>query len=365
MAPRRIALLIHSLDGGGAERLMTQLANRWCQQGHEIHLTTWSTVETDRYGLNSNVHRYGLDLMRQSRGPVDGLLANLTRIRRLRGHLKSIKPSFILSFADQMNILALEASRRLQVPIWISEHSDPSKQRLSSLWEYWRARSYPRCSGCVVLTTTIAAYMRRWVSSDIVVIPPAIDPPSIPELKEHGDSSGLRQFLYVGRLSLEKGPDLLLQAWARVVEQLAEWEMVIVGDGPMREAMQRDAQSLHRVRCLGWKKDIWPFYQNASAFVLPSRYEGFPIALLEAMSQGVPSITTRCTSAIDALTEQGELTGLATVAPGDVEALANAMLKTASANPSDRVSAGRGLQKTARRYLWDQIGPQWDTLLDR
>ena len=152
----RIALTIHALQGGGAERALARLAERWSTAGHEVHLITWSAVATDQISVPPAVQRHGLDLVRSSANLWQGLWANVRRIRALRRKLRELQPDFVLSFCDQMNISTLQAARGLRLPVWIAEHSDPSRQRLSRAWEWWRGRTYPRCTGCVALTSEIA-----------------------------------------------------------------------------------------------------------------------------------------------------------------------------------------------------------------
>ena len=106
----RIAMTIHALFGGGAERLMSQLGTWWSAAGHEVHLITWSETDTDVYPIPPSVHRLGLGLMHASRGQWSGLWANFHRVHTLRAALKAIQPDFILSFCDQMNIVTLQAA---------------------------------------------------------------------------------------------------------------------------------------------------------------------------------------------------------------------------------------------------------------
>jgi GalNAc-alpha-(1->4)-GalNAc-alpha-(1->3)-diNAcBac-PP-undecaprenol alpha-1,4-N-acetyl-D-galactosaminyltransferase len=359
--PLRIALLIHSLHGGGAERLMSQLAARWSSD-HDVHLVTWSSVESDLYVLPPEVSRHGLELQFPSWGILGGLRANWLRVQHMRRKLREISPDFLLSFSDQMNIVALEAARPLGKPVWISEHSDPAKQRLSRLWEAWRARSYPTCTGCVALTHGIAAYMEeRWITAPRMrVIPPAIDPPTPEATGSLPRERRGKNFLFVGRLSREKGVDLLVKAWKRIAVELPDWELIIAGDGEQKAALQELAVDTPSIRFCGWSSNPWAFYAQADGFVLPSRYEGFPVALLEAMSQGVPAIATRCSSAIDELTL--EKRSLMTIPMDSVEALVLAMREFAS-NASLRQAIGRAGRDVAANYTWTKIGPMWDALL--
>ena len=351
----RIALTIHALFGGGAERLMSQLATRWSLAGHDVYLVTWATADSDQYTVPAQVVRHGLGLLAESQNRVRGLVANLRRVRKLRGTLRSIQPDLIVSFCDQMNIVTLQAARGLGVPVVISEHSNPAKQKLGRLWETWRGRTYPNCSACVVLTDEIARYMQRWIPSDrMCVIPAAIAPPERFEKLPREDNV----VLAVGRLSREKGFDLLIDAWRQIHQQLPGWQLHIAGAGAEQAALAARAKDLPSVQLLGWTADPWPLYQRATMFVLPSRYEGFPVALVEALSQGCPAIATRCTEA----TQCPPLsTALRLVDPECSKQLAAAIVQLAvDANLRKRLSSSA--VEVSSRFLWENIGPMWDRL---
>jgi len=396
--PRKIALLIHSLSGGGAERLMSQLAQRWSRR-HAVHLVTWSTAASDRYPLPAAVHRHPLDLQQPSRNLLAAMVANTRRVHHLRRELRSIQPDFILSFCDQMNIVALAAARPLGLPLWIAEHSDPAKQRLSPLWEAWRRRTYPTCAGAIALTQPIAQTMQRWIPAEkLRVIPPAIHPPeqALAHLAGHdlshnssAGSSGeatepLRDpaksltFLYVGRLSPEKGVDILLEAWRRVSATLPTARLVLVGDGEQRPSLEQQAGQFNNVEFRGWVDDPWLELCQADCFVLPSRYEGFPVALLEALQCGLACVSTNCTSAIDTLEQQGSHAVYASASKADEpeearaqEATPAPFLRVPAENPSElaeamlrlvadsklRCDLGTAARRVAEHYHWTRIGP--------
>jgi glycosyltransferase involved in cell wall biosynthesis len=284
-----------------------------------------------------------------------------------------------------MNIVCLEAARALpNVPVWIAEHSDPRHQRLGSIWEAWRQRSYPRCTGCVALTDSIADHLGSLIPRErIRVIPAAIanrtaktDPTlwsqndatakknSIVAVQGRAsanpDGDGLRSLLFVGRLSPEKNLTLLLEAWRIVAQRLPDWQLLLVGDGPERTKLQQTAKSLPRVHFLGWCSQPDGYYQAADLYVLCSRYEGFPVALLEALSYGVPAVATRCSEALDQLVGTSQ-PGLRLVDSAP-EALAVAIVKLAG-DPSLRQQMSHAAKAVACNFTWDRIGPLWDAVL--
>jgi GalNAc-alpha-(1->4)-GalNAc-alpha-(1->3)-diNAcBac-PP-undecaprenol alpha-1,4-N-acetyl-D-galactosaminyltransferase len=106
----RICLVINSLRCGGAERVAVTLANEWLRAGHHVSLVTLAPVGLDFYPLDHRVDRLGLHLMKRSHGLVDGIAANVRRLRRLRRELTRIRPDAIVSFVDCMNVLVLIAA---------------------------------------------------------------------------------------------------------------------------------------------------------------------------------------------------------------------------------------------------------------
>jgi glycosyltransferase involved in cell wall biosynthesis len=344
---------------------MSQLAARWADRA-AIHLITWSDVASDTYMVPNCVVRHGLGQVATSSSLWEGMRANWKRVRLLRHKLREIDPHWILSFSDQMNIVGLEAARGLGVPMWIAEHSDPAKQRLSTLWELWRRRSYPACRGCVALTPAIAETLARWIpAARLRVIPPAVSLPAgqrFDVLSHAADSRppAVKTVFFLGRLSVEKGVDVLLEAWSQLAPRLPDWQLVIAGDGPQRHMLTARLAALDRVQFLGWLPEPWDRLSTCDLFVLPSRYEGFPVALLEAMSLARPAVVTRCSSAIPLLLSTGQC--LIDVPVNDPASLAQGIY-SACTDRSLRVRLSENGFQVAGHYTWEKIGPMWDALL--
>jgi glycosyltransferase involved in cell wall biosynthesis len=260
-----------------------------------------------------------------------------------------------------MNIATLQAAHRLRVPVWIAEHSNPAKQKLSTMWELWRMRTYPHCAGCIVLTKDIAEYMQRWIDPKrICVIPNAIATP-VAQHNEHKTApNNCRVVLALGRLSPEKGVDILVKAWRQIHSQVGDWELHIAGDGPQRSELEELSRDLPKIKFLGWMDNPWEAYAKSSIYVLPSRYEGFPVALVEAMSQRLACVSTRSSDALNELS--ADQTAVRLVDLESPEQLGESMLALIQA-PLRRKELGDNAQILSRNYSWEKIGPLWDQLL--
>ncbi len=365
-----IALVIHALHGGGAERLMSQLAARWSEQGHQISLVTLAKADTDQYAVPQSVRRIGLDLMRPSRNALDGWRANQLRVSALRETLQQLQPQFILSFCDRMNIVTCDATRGSAVPTWIAEHSDPDRQRLGWLWEWWRSRAYRALgkrahSGCVVLDEDIARRMqRRFPSLPVVVIPPSIA--SVPVERSPretvAETDPRKYLLSIGRHSSEKNLQALIRAWSRVAGQFKDWQLLMVGDGPEHTRLIALAQELgvgDRVQFIGWSDRPDEWYRKSSLLVLTSLYEGVPVVLLEAMSHGLPCIATPACETISMFAQRNAIGLIASSSVDDIQAALEKWLS----NPGGREAIAKAALPLVARYTWDVIGPRWDAIL--
>lgn len=169
--------------------------------------------------------------------------------------------------------------------------------------------------------------------------------------------------LAVGRLHEQKGFDLLLQAWQPIEKTHSEWTLRIVGEGPKRAELENQIKYLHlqHVVLSGRTNDVVNEYAQASLFVLSSRYEGLPLAMMEAMWSGVPCVAFDCPQGARALieTSRGWL-----VPNGDVEALAQQIIYCFSHANEAQARAKEAQQFVQEHYSEAQIMPQWVQIIE-
>lgn len=347
----RICLVINSLRPGGAERVAANLTNEWTRAGHEVSLITLAPTALDFYGLDSRIDRRALDIMGQSKGFVSSIVANVSRLRRLRQELRTIRPDVIVSFIDCMNVLVLIAAAGLGIPVVVSERTDPRMAPLGPIWETLRRLTYRRATALVVQTQSVAKWARNLVDSQRVVIVPNPIMESCFQVERKGCvGTHVRRVVAVGRLSPEKGFDILIEAFERASTPHPDWSLVIVGEGPLASTLRAQADGTHcagRIEFAGLIRTPEELLADSEIFALSSRLEGFPNALVEAMACGCCVIATDCPSG-PAEIITGGIDGVL-VPVENVEALARS-LDALMTSGADRRRLGAAAAASAERF---------------
>lgn len=369
---QRLTIVIHSLTGGGSEHAAAAMASYWADAGRDVTLVTLDSVENDQIAFSPKVERIGLNVMGDSAGIWSAIKANQWRIQTLRDAIVKSEPDRVISLTDRTNILTLLAARGTDLRITVSERTDIRHHRIGRVWEWLRKRTYPGACSIVVQTDAVSAAMKPIARNTPVYVIPNAVPHSVLTDADVDPQSPLRDlerlkdcnwFVAVGRLSYEKGFDRLIDAFMQAAEQCPAWNLLIIGDGPEKAKLKETLQ-IHglrdRVLFPGWIESPWNAIPKSSIAVLPSRYEGFPNALLEAMSHGLAPIAFDCESGpSEIITDNKD--GLL-IPQDDIVALAAAMQSLAD-DDATRTSLAAAALSVNDRFSPERIFALWEVVL--
>lgn len=354
---------INSLGRGGAERVVSILSAEFLKRGFEVGIATeWESEK--EYPLAPGIKRYNVGLSEEDekKGRISKILRRYTNLRNL---VKSIKPGTVISFCNKANFRASVALRNLPTKLIVSVRNNPAVDYAP--FGLATKIMKKRADGCVFQTPDARDFFgEEFARRSTVIFNPLSD-----EYDEENDfryqtgsfmKNEIKYIFIVGRLTRQKNPILLLQAFNRLRDDLPDFGIKIYGDTQESDVVNelktfvRDNALEDRVLFEGVSDRIIDELKKAYMFVLSSDYEGMPNALIEAMSLGLPCISTDCPCGGPAqLIVDGE-NGLL-VPVGDADRLADAIYKLATdAKTAERIAsnAKRIKDKLAKEKIADE-----------
>ena len=355
-ANMRIVCYISSLSGGGAERVLSVLANNLSQRGHKVWMVTDYTSPSE-YPLADSVERMVFD------GEFDPARAgqkirSLRRIFRLRRFCREKKAEIIISFMKYNNFRALAATFLTKTKSLISVRIDPKIGYRTKSSALVAKLLYPTAKGCVFQTDEAQAWFPEKIQRHSRVI---FNPVSDTFFAVEPNPMAEKRIVTCGRLDEQKRFDLLINAFDKVCDDFPEYKLEIYGVGHLQETLQAQIDSLgrqDRIVMMGRSKDVPNAIKTASLFVLASDYEGLPNALMEAMVLGLPVVSTDCSGGgARALIENG--TDGLMIPCGDVDALADA-IRLNLADPEAAKLRGQKASEKAKGFSTGQIVTLWE-----
>ena len=356
----RLTFVIHQISAGGAERVLTLLANELCKKGWSVTLLTFdSGSEPVFFELHSGVQHWPLSLMREQGGWWKAIKVHFLRPWVLRRAIRKSRPDAVIAFLERMNILTLMATIGLKIPVIVSERNHPAFNT-SKFLSLSRQAVY-KMSACLVLQTHDAgAFFSSSIPKSVIPNPILVPEYPAPVLKSEASSQTL---VAMGRLCSQKGFDFLLNAFAPLGNKFPDWVLEIWGEGAQRGNLEnlRDELGLReRVRFPGLTKEHYKTMAEADIFVLSSRYEGFPNVLGEAMACGLPVVSFDCPSGPSEMIQDG-VNGLL-VPPENIQELSSS-LERLMASVELRNTLGEQARKITESYSLDKIVQSWEELI--
>lgn len=390
-----IAMYIGSLQKGGAERVMVNLADYFFEQGYKVTLVTtylapeeyevkhaaWKVVPAGAEravqvcdpdenpawvdpdgGEKGGIKRVFSALLKEEQ---EGRLKNLKKRKdKLTRIWKELRPDLVLSFIGKNNIMALSTATREDIKVVVSVRADPDMEYYDMSLKTGMLATFGKAAGIVVQTTTARKWFPMHLRKRCTILPNAINPAFI---RKRYVGEREKSIVMVGRLDENKNQSLVMEAFAEVLKRgYTDYQLKLFGDGPDMIKLRHLAINLgieKNVSFVGVVNNVAEHIEKTSLFILASKQEGMPNALIEAMSLGLPCISTDCPcGGPKDLIISGE-NGLL-VPVDDKDAMVNAILKVLSDKEfADKL--GQKATKVQEKYDPKVANEKWEKYFER
>ena len=364
-------------SAGGVERIVSVKASYFAEKlGYDVTIiVTEGTGRTSFFPLSDKVKVVNFELDFEELWRASFLkkvylyLKKQAKFKRLlRAELMHIRPDFTISMLRrEVNFIThiQDGSKKIgelhvnreNYRNFEPNESNALKNLFAKMWMQSLIRNLKRMDRLVVLTEKSKALWPEL--SNVVVIP---DP--LPFTVDKKSSLQYKRVITIGRYTYQKGYDMLLKAWAVVEKQHPDWSLAIYGMGD-RKPFEKQVYTLgldkNRIQLNGPVDNVCKEYLNSSIFVLTSRFEGFGLVIIEAMSCGVPVVAFSCKMGPDEIITNGNDGYLVPV--DDINGLSN-KISSLIKNQDLRNQFGRAASENSQRYNIDKIASQWKCLFD-
>lgn len=353
----KLCLVIPSLQAGGMERVMSELAIYFSGRKElEVHLVLYGRSPEIFYRLPDGIITHVPKSVFNNRQRIYSTIRRLIFLRRT---VLEIHPHSVLSFGEYWNSFVLLALTGLQFPVYISDRCSPAKI-YSPFHNFLRSWLYPKARGVIAQTEmALIIYRKQFRHDNIVVIGNPI------RLSAHREGPRQNIVLTVGRLIDSKNHDKVIELFCRINNPA--WRLLIVGGDALKQdnhqrlmALVRSLNAEASVEITGYRTNMDEIYQQSSIFVLASDSEGFPNVIGEAMASGIPVIAFDCVAGPSEMITDGDDGYLVPV--GNYDEFSR-RLKTLMDDELLRQNMGLKAKESIRKFDVEQIGAEYYNLL--
>lgn len=343
-------------NAGGTERVGSIVANGLSEAGYDIVLASMSCGDKPFFPLNKEIKVTSL-----FNSPGRSLYRTPSLIYKIRKLLKDEKIDILIVVETMSVLFTLPAVIGLPVKHICWEHFNFKSDLGKKGRRIARQVAARYCDSVVTLTERDKEY---WLAgtqhkNQITAIP---NPCPFP-VQDNIYPQQSKVVLAVGRLAKQKGFDYLLQAWLKVIKYAPDWQLKIVGEGEERASLSQfiaDNNLADSVELVGNTDNVQKYYEQAAIFCLSSRFEGFPMVLLETLSFGLPVVSFDCDTGPAEILDG---TGSILVKPCNTDLLADG-LNELIADIDLRESISIASKDKAKKYQSDQILGSWVALVE-
>lgn len=336
------------MSGGGTERVISILANKWSADGHAV--TIIATANRDvAYKLDKRIRL--IQLGERTHG---SFLKRIKRIGSLRSIFRKERDAVICSMGIETNMYSVLAAMGLKNHLLISERNDPGQCTYCKIRDWF----YRKADKLICQTYEAQDYfINRGMKKDkLCVIPNPLDP----QLPEVYTGRRRKAVAAAGRLTEQKNHKLLINAFAGFHKRYPEYVLEIYGEGQLREELEKQISALgmqESIFLMGFTDKLLDRIKDCSLYVLSSDYEGVSNSLMEAMAVGLPVIATDCPIGGSAMCIENGVNGLL-IPINNEQALTEAMEQLIK-NQDKLLQISEAAVGIRDRFSVDKVSAMW------
>lgn len=346
----RITFLLASLGSGGAERVVSLLANKMVERGHQVEIIC----------LKFNDVYYQTDSRVKVTLAMQQTKNRFTELFWLRKYLKKQNPDVVIPFTEGVYCFTILSLLGTGIPIIASERLDPAA--MSTTRKVLKRLLLPFADWLVVQTQSIKDYFPKSIQKKTSIIYNPVNEESLsPALPSR--EGRLNRIISVGRLYPQKNQAMMIRAFAKLAAEFPDWQLVIYGEGPLRESLELIVDSLElqdRVLLPGRTEHVIEELRKSKIFCMSSDYEGMSNAMIEAICVGLPIISTNV-SGTEELIRDGENGFIVEI--GGEERFTNCISQLISSPSLQDNMSVKNIQ-LAKIFNIDHIVDEWISLIN-
>lgn len=356
---KKICFLIGNLNNsGGTERVTTLIANELSRQNYDISILSIITGNKPFFELDTNIGVYSL-----YKEAISFKKKFISTIFKLRQFVQQHQIDTFIVVDSISCVFTIPALYGLKVNHICWEHfnyKNNNGRKVRELARFWAAKY---CDYIVTLTERDKKLWKknlRKINANIISIANPT-PFSAQKIISHKNT---KIVLAVGRLTYVKGFDMLIESWIQVHKEKPEWKLVIVGDGEERLNLTKIIEKNNLgdcVKLVGSTNEVSKYYIQSEIFCLSSRFEGFPMVLLEAQAFGLPIVAFDCDTGPSEMVEHG-LNGFL-VKTGDNIQLAISLLKLINLNRAEYEDMSFYASENIEKYSVQIVANKWLSII--
>ena len=354
----RISFITANLGSGGAERVISLLANQFSIRNHEVEIVFFRERQIF-YELDSRINVIVI-------GEECHSNAIWRKMFWLRTYIRKTKPDVVVPFRVSVYCTTILSLLGISIPIIASERIDPHIP--DSYWTYLRKLLLPFVKHLVVQTEYIKSYYPKFIQKKTTVIPNPVRDEVFCEIENEkltiDNDEKLNRIISVGRLYPQKNQEMMIRAFAQIADEFPDWQLVIYGEGPLRAELEFLVSSFKlkgRVLLPGRTAHVIEELRKSKMFCMSSDYEGFSNSMIEAICVGLPVVTTNVSGTKDII-ENG-VNGFIVPLKKEDE-MANAF-RDLLADEYLREKMGMINCQKAMMFRMDRVYSQWDSLMKK